>query len=618
MGWENLVLSAVGILAGGGVTAVILNHELADRRGAREDAVRLYAEPLEKLAHAGGSAFREAQKDRLPRLDLHSFVSEEFDRRLQEIPGLERLSSLPEGFDRLPLLYRRLLKAYADCRLAIRDRLRRGEDASAEEVKRQELEDLFAEVGRSVATAYSRIRCLRAWSYDRMLERVRRDEELVSCGQRLLDLEESLEALQGAVPGENHPPGDEGGLSATGGGVTETAKRPGAPGEPESHLAELIADHENLRRVGINLVASENRLPPAALRALGSDLAGRYHAEGYGGSIHARRITKEVERLARETFGADHALVTPLSGNMCVLAVLFAFTSPGESVGLIPFQSGGYPFGVEKFHRRPAWIPVHPDTLEINPAEAVEILVREKARVAFLGASFIPFPHPVAEIRRGLLEAGHECLLAYDGSHVLGLVACGEFQDPLREGADILMGSTHKSLFGPQGGIIITNRGELAKRLRKFLELDLEAGIGLVDNPHLNRIAALGIALEELQVDPTYGRRVVENARALAEALHADGVPVRFAGRGFTASHQVLLDLGEKEAERMCRDLERHGIFIDAWGRLGTAEVTRQGMGTGEMRRIAGWIAAVYHGDPPPGLASEVKRMAERFSSPAF
>lgn len=590
MSWGNLVLGILGLLVGGSVTAVLVSHKLAVRRRVQGDADRLFAKPLEGISKIAEAVLREARPEWPPRLDLHSHVAEAFDSRLEEIEGLERLSLLPEGFRRLPVLCRQILERYADCRLSTWDRRRRGEDASAEAQREQEVAEIAESLQATVMEATSRIRATTAWNYRKLEAMLRKDEGLAVLGQRILDLEEALEAL------------------------FEPALEGMAGGEGDSRLASLLEAHERLRRAGINLVASENRPSPAVLRALGSDLAGRYQAEGYGGSLYARRIVEEAERLARETFKAGHALVSPVSGNLCVLAVLFAFTSPGDAVGLIPFTAGGYPFGVEKFHRRRVAIPADPETLEIDVGAAVEALIREGAKVAFLGASFIPFPHPVRDIRRRLEEEGYQCLLVYDGSHVLGLIACDEFQDPLREGADILIGSTHKSLFGPQGGLILTDRAELAGRLRQFLELDLQEGIGLVDNPHLNRIAALGLALEEIGQDPGYGRRVIENARALAGALHAAGVPVRFAGRGYTASHQVLLGLGEEEAMRLCRALEAHGIFVDAWGRLGTAEITRQGMGREEMERIAGWIAAVYRGEEPPALDSEVGRLAERFS----
>ncbi len=380
-----------------------------------------------------------------------------------------------------------------------------------------------------------------------------------------------------------------------------------------SEIERLLREHEERRANGINLIVSENCLSARVRAALASDLAGRYGAEGYGGSLHARAVVKEAEARARELFRAGHALVSPLSGNLCVLACLSAFTAPGDGVAMLSFSAGGYPFGLEKFHRRRASIPTDASTLAIDVAACVNLLAREGVKLAFLGGSTIPFPHPVKDIRAGLDDAGHECLLAYDGSHVLGLIACGEFQDPLREGADILIGSTHKSFYGPQGGIMLTDNGALADALRKMLELDLEAGIGLVDNPHLNRIAALGLALEEMLEDPSYGARVVENARTLAAGLDRLGVPVRFADCGYTQSHQVLLDLDPPEAGKLCRDLEEAGIFIDAWGRLGTAEITHRGMGQGEMEAVAGFIAEVHGGSPAPGLRERAAELARSF-----
>jgi len=380
-----------------------------------------------------------------------------------------------------------------------------------------------------------------------------------------------------------------------------------------SEISRYLEEHEELRAKGINLVASENYLSRRVRAALAGDLAGRYQDKGYGGSLYARKVVEATERLAGRLFEAEHALVSSLSGNLCVLATVAAFTSPGDAVAMLPFTAGGYPFGLEKFHRRRVTIPADEDSLTIDTAKTVELLVHEKVGLAFLGASFIPFPHPVEEIRQGLERAGHACLLVYDGSHVLGLTACGEFQDPLREGADILIGSTHKSFFGPQGGLVLTDSPQLAEALRKILELDLEAGIGLVDNPHLNRIAALGLALEEMQQDVSYGGRVVENSRVLAHTLDESGVPVRFRERGYTASHQVLLDLDAAGAERLCRALEEACIFIDAWGRLGTAEVTHHGMGAGEMRAMATWIAGIYAGEPGRNLLDEVAELARSF-----
>ncbi len=368
--------------------------------------------------------------------------------------------------------------------------------------------------------------------------------------------------------------------------------------EDHSKILSLVESHEKMRENGINLIASENWLSERVKKALSSDLAGRYHTEWYGGTEIARRIIAITEGYARKLFRCEKALLAPISGNICDLAAILAYTEPGDAVAILPFTCGGYPLGIEKFHRRRLDIPADPDTYEIDVSRAVEQISGENARVVILGSSFIPFPFPVREMRDGLVEKGWNGHIFYDGSHVLGLIACGKFQDPLREGAEVLFGSTHKSLYGPQGGIMLTNSPDHAEKLLKFLEIDIDAGIGLVDNVHMNRIAGLGAAFEEILTDVDYGRRVVENARALAGALDRLGVPVRFRERGFTASHQVFLGLFPDDARELCGALEDMGIFTDIAARFGTAEVTHRGMGPSDMVEIAELVADVLVNGP--------------------
>jgi glycine hydroxymethyltransferase len=359
-------------------------------------------------------------------------------------------------------------------------------------------------------------------------------------------------------------------------------------------IADYIKQHETLRSDGINLVVSENHLSDAVRAALSSDLAGRYYAEWYGGASTARKIVEATEELAKELFKAEYALVHPLSGNLCDAAALLAFTREGDKAAILPFETGGYPFGLEKFNRKRVDLPVKKGTLDIDVKAAKKALVEEKVKLAYLGASSIPFPHPVKEISSHMKKELPEAACVFDGSHVLGLIATGTFQDPLREGAHVLMGSTHKTFPGPQGGLILTNSEAHYQALRRWLDFDLEGGFGLEDNPHVNRIAALGIALEEMLEEPDYGQRVVENAKALAQALDDAGLPVRFKDRGYTESHQVHLDLSPEKAEALCRSLEEAGIFIDIGARVGTAEVTRHGMGVTDMKKIAARMADVY------------------------
>ena len=373
-----------------------------------------------------------------------------------------------------------------------------------------------------------------------------------------------------------------------------------------SRILPLVQLHETQRARGLNLVVSENFLSPPVREVLSSDLAARYDAAWYAGTSTARKLIAETEALAKEVFKAEHALVMSLSGNLCVLAAVFAFTRPGERVAMLPFTGGGYPFGFAKFDRELLPLPGREGTFDVDTEAATELLRKEAPPLTILGASCIPFPHPVRELAAVLKERPDPAPLVFDGSHVLGLIACGVFQDPLREGADVLMGSTHKSFFGPQGGLLVTNDGDLADRLRYYLGFDLEKGLGLVDNMHLNRVAALGLALEEIRADPSYGPRVVENARALAKGLDTRGVPLRYRDRGYTASHQVILDLDEERARTFCADLEQVNVFIDIGGRIGTAEATHRGLGVEEMDAAADILAEVYHEGPKETLKKRV------------
>ena len=379
-------------------------------------------------------------------------------------------------------------------------------------------------------------------------------------------------------------------------------------------IMELVKKHEKMRNEGLNLIPSENWLSPAVREALSSDLAGRYHSSWYGGTEHIRGIIEQTEDLAKRLFRARFAIVTPLSGLTCDLTMLFSFSAPGDKVAIPPFASGGFPFGIGKFHRKRVFLPVNEASYTVDGDKAKAVITEERPALAFLGASFIFFPHPVRAICDHIKSSQIPTRCVYDGAHVLGLIATGEFQDPLREGAEVLFGSTHKSLYGPQGGLILTNSPELDRTMRGMLDVDVESGIGLVDNPHMNRIAALGIALEELGRDRGYGTQVIKNAKALARALEDLGVPVRFGDRGYTESHQLLLDLREVRARELCHRLEKAGIFVDEGGRLGTAEITHRGMREEDMAGIAEVISEVYKRGARDGVKKSVQKLARAFA----
>ena len=373
----------------------------------------------------------------------------------------------------------------------------------------------------------------------------------------------------------------------------------------KKEIERLVERHEKHRLHGINLIPSENRIFYTARKILSSDLAGRYESEWYGGSRYAGEICERVEGLAKKLFGVRYAFITPVSGNMCDLATIFSFSRSGDKIAGIPRESGGYPFGYEKFERKFHPLPMKDFVVDEEKVDEME----EDFPLIFIASSIILFPHPLKKISK---KFGG--VVAYDASHVLGLIAGGKFQQPLKEGAEVMIGSTHKSFPGPQGGIVLTNERDAMERLREYLLFDYDKGIGLIDNPHVNRIASLGVVMEEmLENGREYANQIVKNAKSLASSLHQLGVAVKFSDRGFTESHQILLDMADREAGIFYKKLEENGIFIDCIGRIGVAEVTHIGMKEEEMEEIAHMIADVYKGK---NVRARVEKMATSFFIP--
>ncbi|MGQ4891539.1 MAG: aminotransferase class I/II-fold pyridoxal phosphate-dependent enzyme [Candidatus Njordarchaeia archaeon] len=377
-------------------------------------------------------------------------------------------------------------------------------------------------------------------------------------------------------------------------------------------ILDLIDEHEKTRRNALNLIASENILSETALKALSSDLNGRYAADLYGGTQFVREIVRLTEDLIKKLFKANYVSVKPVSGTIAVLSALHAFSKPGEPVAILNFSDGGFPLNLSGYLRKPIYLPYDEEILNINTEKAVEILSKTKPKLVFLGASRILFPQPVKEIATAVHDYGGTVI--YDGSHVLGLIAGGVFQDPLREGADCLLGSTHKTFPGPQGGVIMCNDGKTMKRIIDTLGRPYM----LVDNPHVARIAALGITADEmLQFGREYAENIVKNSKRLGYELTRLGLSVKGEGLGFTESHQLLLDLDTPGY--VLKDLlEEYNIFIDAIGRVGTQEITRRGMTEQDMSKVAEFIYRAINKENPKLLRSEISVFMEKFRKAAY
>ena len=385
-------------------------------------------------------------------------------------------------------------------------------------------------------------------------------------------------------------------------------------------ILDLVKSHEEWRgKQCLNLIPSENVMSPAVRSLLSSELAHRYTSRDrfYMGTRFTDEIEQHGEELARKVFKADTADLRPLSGHIADLIVLANLTKPGDTLLCASPDSGGYPGmwneGIAGLlHLKTVAFPFSKEGWNIKVEESKKTIKRVKPKMVVFGGSLITFPHPVKELAEVANE--NDATIGFDGSHVMGLIAGGQFQDPLKEGASILFGSTHKSFFGPQGGIILANKehGELLKE---------KIYPAFVDNAHWNRIAAMALALAEIkEFGKAYATQVILNSRALARALHGYGLPVICEHLGFTQSHQVIMNYGDPARGRtIAEKLQRANIIADCVVRLGTCEVTRRGMKEQEMLRTAELIKrTIIDKENPETIKREVARLSSEFKKTEY
>ena len=266
--------------------------------------------------------------------------------------------------------------------------------------------------------------------------------------------------------------------------------------------------------------------------------------------------------------------------------------------------------------------PMTEDGWRIDVEKARDLIAHERPPLVVLGRSLFLFPEPVAELREICEEVGTR--IFYDGAHVLGLICGGTFQDPLREGADVLAGSTHKTFFGPQRGVVLSASDD-----EKFVK-KLDRGVfpGSSSNHHLFSLPALLVAALEMEMyGADYARAVIANAKALAASLHRRGLTVAAADLGFTESHQVAVDVGDHGGGKVVsRRLSDQDIIcnmnllpgepaknaLNPRGiRLGVQEMTRFGMGPDEMDTMADLLNAAIVGSRD--VRPEVKALRNAF-----
>jgi glycine hydroxymethyltransferase len=380
-------------------------------------------------------------------------------------------------------------------------------------------------------------------------------------------------------------------------------------------ILDLVEKHKQWREQNsLNLIPSENVMSPTVRQVLASDFGQRYTSSDnfYMGACFMDEMEHKGEELAKQVFGVETANLRPLSGHIADLTAIASFSKPNDTIMCVSAGDGGYPGiwkqGIPSFLQlKLVGFPFLREEMNIDVEKSVELIEKKKPRIVIFGASLILFPQPV----KALAEVAHEvdAHVGYDGSHVMGLIAGKKFQDPIREGAQMLFGSTHKSFFGPQGGIILADR-EHGETIRKHIHPTF------VDNAHWNRIAALTLALAEMkQFGTAYATQIVRNAQALAKALAEHSFPVRCSSLGFTKSHQVFLDYGGyKNGRVVAKKLEAANIITDCGVRLGVCELTRKGMKEKEMQTVAEFIKRVVTDrEKPQKIKAEVSKFAADF-----
>ncbi len=407
--------------------------------------------------------------------------------------------------------------------------------------------------------------------------------------------------------------------------------------EVDPEIADLIVAEEKRQRDSVRLIASENYVSGAVLAATGSVLTNKY-SEGYPGKRYyeGQKYIDQIEQLcidrAKALFGADHANVQPYSGSPANLAVYFAFVKPGDTVMGLGLPAGGHlthgwNVSITGSYFRSVQYGVRKDTLRVDLDEVRELARKEKPKLLFCGGTAIPRTIEFEGFSQIAKEVG--ALLVADIAHIAGLVAGGAHPSPVAV-ADVVSTTTHKTLRGPRGGMLMC-KAEHGKAIDRAVFPGLQGG------PHNHTTAGIAVALREAKTDAfkAYAHQIVANARALAAAMVERGFSLVTGG---TDNHLILCDLTNKNVpgKVAAKALDAAGIelnynsvpfdprkpFDPSGIRLGTPSVTSRGMKEAEMKQIAAWMEQVVAAPTDASLhakiAGEVRELCARFPAPGI
>ena len=376
-----------------------------------------------------------------------------------------------------------------------------------------------------------------------------------------------------------------------------------------NELKDLTEQHTEWRGRCLNLIASENLTSKTVQWYLTSDFGHRYNTfyddpmkRNYLGNKYIALIETKARETAQKLFRCQFAELRPLAGEMAGNAVILGLTEEGDTVLETGENFGGQEIcsrlisaSLLKKSLNVEYLAYDPRTSDLDIEKNKELILKTKPKLIIFGKGRPLFPESIDKLLPVIKEVG--AYIAYDVSHILGLIAGNVFFNPLDYGADVLMGSTHKTFPGPQGGIILCNDEEIFRKVRLGLYPPL------VTNHHANRVAAMAATLiEMLEFGEEYHSQIIKNSQALGKALYDRGFNVLFPELSFSKSHQLHVDVSEFGGGVMVADiLEKANIILGATTstsdiikgtkkmsiRMGTQEITRTGMKEKDMNQVA-------------------------------
>lgn len=395
--------------------------------------------------------------------------------------------------------------------------------------------------------------------------------------------------------------------------------------QQDPQIYEAIENEKKRQTLGIELIPSENYVSAAVLEGNGCVLTNKY-AEGYPGRRYygGQENTDIVESLAikraKELFRCDHANVQPLSGSPMNQAVYLAFLKPGDTVLGMDLSHGGHlTHGHPVSHMGKLFnfvrYKTHPEENgRIDFDELMKVAMENKPKIVLCGYTSYPRDYDYTEFKK-IADAVGAITMA-DISHIGGLVAANEMRNPFDYGFDIVTTTTHKTMRGPRGGMILCKK-EFAEIIDKSVFPGLQGG------PHMNTISAIAVALGEAQKPEfkTYANQVLKNSKTLAQKLMDRGAKLITNG---TDNHMMVLDtitsfgMDGTEAEKLLDEVHitvNKQVIPDdpnpplrpSGIRLGTPAATTRGMGEAEMNKIGDWIYNVLSNKSDKELHDKIK-----------